>query len=35
MAGESLMNDAIPLSDSLSQVNGWLEITRISYYSMV
>ncbi|SJN59431.1 Small-conductance mechanosensitive channel [Vibrio ruber DSM 16370] len=25
MAGESLMNDAIPLSDSLSQVNGWLE----------
>ncbi|WNJ94279.1 small-conductance mechanosensitive channel MscS [Vibrio ruber] len=25
MAGESLMNDAIPLSDSLSQVNSWLE----------
>ncbi len=25
MAGESLVNGAIPLSDSLSQINGWLE----------
>ncbi|MDW6093909.1 small-conductance mechanosensitive channel MscS [Vibrio rhizosphaerae] len=25
MAGESLMNEALPLSDSLSQVNGWIE----------